>query len=195
MTTALHPFSFDRVVQAVELVRERLLRAAGALERDEIPYAIAGGNAVASWVARVDRDAARSTVDVDILVRREDLEAIKQALERVGFVYRRAGGLDMFLDGPDGRPRSGIHLIFAGEKVREHEPTANPSVAQHEVAEGAYRVLALDALVQIKLTAFRDKDRTHLRDFIELGLVDASWLSRLPEALAVRLKQLLDNPE
>jgi hypothetical protein len=36
-------------------------------------------------------------------------------------------------------------------------------------------VLALDALVRIKLTAFRDKDRVHLRD-----LIDATWLMRLP---------------
>lgn len=195
MTTTLHPFSFDRVVQAVELVKERLFRATGALERDGIPYAVAGGNAVASWVSRVDVDAARSTVDVNILVRREDLDTIKRSLASVGFIHRHAGGLDMFLDGPDGRPRSGIHLIFADEKVRDDEPAANPSVTQHEIAEGSYRVLSLEALVQIKLTAFRDKDRTHLRDFIELGLVDASWVEKLTPVLAQRLQQLIDNPQ
>lgn len=85
-------------------------------------------------------------------------------------------------------------MIFAGEKVRPHEHAANPDVSQSEDA-GEYRVLALDALVQIKLTAFRDKDRTHLRDLIEVGLVDASWLTRLESPLAERLKSLLDTPE
>jgi hypothetical protein len=60
---------------------------------------------------------------------------------------------------------------------------------------GLFRVVSLDALVRIKLTAFRDKDRTHLRDLIDIGLVDAQWLPRPPEVLAERLRQLLDNPE
>jgi hypothetical protein len=56
-------------------------------------------------------------------------------------------------------------------------------------------VLNLDALVRMKLTSFRDKDRTHLRDLIDVGLVDASWCNRLPAELAERLGQLLANPE
>jgi hypothetical protein len=56
-------------------------------------------------------------------------------------------------------------------------------------------VLSLDALVRMKLTSFRDKDRTHIRDLIDVGLVDESWLNRLPGELALRLKRLLDTPE
>ena len=47
----------------------------------------------------------------------------------------------------------------------------------------------------MKLASFRDKDRMHLRDLINVNLVDDSWLSRLPPALRLRLKELLDNPE
>jgi hypothetical protein len=39
------------MVRAAEKVRERLRRAAGALEAAAIPYAVIGGNAVAAWVA------------------------------------------------------------------------------------------------------------------------------------------------
>ena len=46
----LHPFSLDRMVRAVEKVRERLLRATAALETANVPYAVIGGNAVAAWV-------------------------------------------------------------------------------------------------------------------------------------------------
>jgi hypothetical protein len=46
----------------------------------------------------------------------------------------------------------------------------------------------------MKLTSFRDKDRTHLRDLLDVGLIDASWCSRLPPDLAARLQQLLDDP-
>ena len=47
----------------------------------------------------------------------------------------------------------------------------------------------------MKLTAFRDKDRTHLRDLIDVGLVDNSWVPRLPPDLGTRLQRLLDTPE
>jgi len=56
-------------------------------------------------------------------------------------------------------------------------------------------VLKLEALVRIKLTAFRDKDRVHIRDLIETGLIDASWTGRLPPELAKRLQSLLDDPQ
>jgi hypothetical protein len=35
---------------------------------------VAGGNAVAAWVATVDPSAVRNTQDVDILLRRADLD-------------------------------------------------------------------------------------------------------------------------
>jgi hypothetical protein len=53
----------------------------------------------------------------------------------------------------------------------------------------------LDALLRMKLTSFRDKDRTHVRDLIDVGLVDASSVNRLPADLGSRLQELLDNPE
>src|SRR6266404_9757509 len=101
----LAPVSWQRMIRAVEKVRERLLRAAAALQTAGVPYAVAGGNAVAAWVSRVDEAAVRNTRDVDILLRRTDLEAAKQALETAGFVYRHTAGLEMFLDGPSASPR------------------------------------------------------------------------------------------
>src|SRR5438874_6945253 len=41
----------DRMQRAVAKVRERLLRATAALNQVGVPYAVVGGNAVASWVA------------------------------------------------------------------------------------------------------------------------------------------------
>ena len=54
---------------------------------------------------------------------------------------------------------------------------------------------ALEALVRMKLTSFRDKDRTHLRDMLEIGLIDSSWTSRFSAPLAARLQQLIDTPD
>src|SRR3954452_497063 len=114
------------MVSAVEKVRERLLCAADALTVAGVPYAVAGGNAVAAWVSRVDEAAVRNTQDVDILIRRQDLDRAKAALEGAGFVYRRAAGLDVFLDGPQAKARDAVHVVFANEKVRPHEPVPNP---------------------------------------------------------------------
>lgn len=194
MSQTLGPFSMTRVVAAVEKVKERLYRAAGALEAAGIPYAIAGGNAVALWVSRVDESAVRNTRDVDVLLSRNDLERAKAAMESAGFVYRHIAGVDLFLDGPDGKPREGIRLIFAAEQVRPDELAANPDITEVEQGD-RFKVLSLRALVQIKLTAFRDKDRMHLRDLIDVGLLDASWESKLSPSLWKRLKELLDHPE
>jgi len=194
MTIAIGPFSLERIVKAVEKVRQRLLRAAAALRVANVPYAVAGGNAVALWVSRVDEAAVRNTRDVDVLVRREDFDAAKAALESVGFVHRRVAGIEVFLDGPAAKPREAVHIVFANEKVRPQELLPNPDVSESEDA-GLFRVIALDALVRIKLTAFRDKDRTHLRDLMDVGLIDAQWLAKLPSILADRLRQLLENPE
>ena len=184
----------ERMVLAVEKVRERLRRATRSLEAAGVPYAVIGGNAVAAWVSKVDPGAARNTVDVDLMVNRTDFDAVKAAMVNAGFVYRQVLGVNMFLDGPDGRPRDAVHIVFAGEKVREQYTAPAPDLSaadQHE----AYKLLGLEPLVVMKLTSFRDKDRTHLRDMVDVGLLDRAWLDRLPPDLAPRLQELLDNPD
>ena len=190
----LHDFSWQRMINAVEAVKERACRAAAALERAGIPYAIAGGNAVAAWVARVDEDAVRNTNDVDILVRRSDFEAIKQALEGVGFEYHFVNGVDVFIDGPNGKSSRGVHLLFANEKVKDSYSIATADVTE-SVPAANYLIVSLEALVNMKLNAYRDKDRTHLRDLLGIGLIDQSWCSRLYPQHAERLQHLIDTPD
>ena len=186
--------SWERMIGAVEKVRERLRRAAAALEAARVPYAVVGGNAVAAWVSRVDETAVRNTQDVDILLRRSDLRSATVAMKEAGFLSRHVAGMDMFLDGPEASARDAVHIVFAAEKVRPDYLTAAPDVTESEATE-TFRLVTLEGLVRMKLTSFRDKDRTQLRDLIDVGLVDASWLSRLPAELGARLQSLLDNPE
>ena len=186
--------SWERMIRAVEKVRQRVLRAASALEKADIPYAVAGGNAVAAWVSRVDEAAVRNTQDVDILLRRADLEAAKIAMAEAGFVYRHAAGIDMFLDGPGAKARDAVHVVFAGEKVRPEYTDPAPDVSQSEATE-AFRVLTLESLVRMKLTSFRRKDQVHVLDLLEVGLIDAAWVERLPRELGERLQVLLDTPD
>jgi hypothetical protein len=190
----LREFSWQRMIEAVQAVRDRALRATAALEKAGIPYAMAGGNAVAAWVARVDRAAVRNTQDVDILVRRSDLPAIKAALEGAGFVQATVMDVACFVDGPNGSSRDAIHLLFASEKVRESYPLPTADVTECVPADD-YAVVTLEALVRMKLNSFRRKDQTHLLDMLSLGLIDASWLPRLVPEHAARLQQLIDDPE
>ncbi len=186
--------SWERALRAVELVKSRMLRATAALENAGIAYAVIGGNAVAAWVGQVDQSAVRFTQDVDLLVRRSDFGAAQVALETAGFHYRHTASIDMFLDGPDAKARDALHIVFAGERVRPDHVLPAPDVTDSESSE-TFRVLRLDALVRMKLTSFRDKDRTHLRDLMSVGLVDETWRVKLPEELAVRLQTLLDTPD
>jgi len=189
----------DRMVLAVERVRDRLLRVSAALEAAGIPYAVAGGNAVAAWVATVDAAAVRNTQDVDILLRRSDLEAAAQVLERAGFLRRHVSGMEMFLDGPDAKARDAVHVVIAGEKVRPEYEAVAPDVSESEKpggeSVGSVRVVTLEALVRMKLTSFGRKDQVHLLDMLEVGLIDAGWVRRLGPALGGRLQQLIETPE
>jgi len=200
MPPTLHPVSWERMSNAVEKVRQRLLRAAGALEAAQVPYAVVGGNAVAAWVSRVDESAVRNTRDVDILLRRADLPAAIAALEAAGFIHRRiaslgrAGHMDLFLDGADARAGDAVHVVFGGEKVRADALEASPDPAESEAAE-TFRLVSLEALVRMKLTAWRDKDRMHLRDLAAVGLLDLSLAGSLSPALQVRLRKILADPE
>ncbi len=183
-----------RMSEAPELVRARLRRASGILNEAEIPYAVVGGNAVALWVATIDEDAVRNTRDVDLLVERCDWPKVVAAMQASGLIFRHAASLDMFLEHPDDKARRGIHIIFGGERVNERQILPNPATTESVDMDGI-RVIALAALVRLKLDAWRDKDRTHLRDFLEVGLINATWLTNLPEPLAERLRHLIEHPE
>ena len=136
----------------------------------------------------------RNTQDVDILLRREDLERAKTALAAAGFVFRHVKSVDMFLDGPGAKARDAIHIVFAGEKVSADYLAA---VARRDRSRyaGPFHVVDLEPLVRMKLTSYRLKDRVHLLDMIDVGLIDDSWPARFPANWLPGCNRLLDNPD
>jgi hypothetical protein len=194
VTPDLQAATWERMIRAVEKVRERLEKAVAALEAAGLPYAVAGGNAVAKWVATVDEGAVRNTRDVDILVRRADFPAVKAALEAAGFVYAELIGVDVFMDGTSGKPSDGVHLLYASEKVRPDYTVPNPDISE-SVPTQTYRVVDLASLVRMKLVSHRLKDRVHLQDMVRVGLIDHNWPDRYPPDLADRLRAILANPD
>ena len=190
----LGDFSWERMIAAVDAVRERACRATSALGRAGIPHAVVGGNAVAAWVARVDVEAVRNTKGVDLLLRREDFKQTIEVLDSVGFVHQNVNGIDLFLDGPEGSVRSAVHVIFAAEKVRPGHPVPAPDVTDSEPGP-EYTVATLDALVRMKLTSFRLKDKVHLLDLLDVGLIDEDWCDRLTPELAARPREIIDEQD
>jgi hypothetical protein len=184
---------FERMFRAVELVQERLNRACAALQQAQVPYAVIGGNAVAAWVATIDEGAARNTRDVDLLLAEDDLPQATIALQKAGFVRDDVMGTVVFLDGNDGKPSQGLHILIAGRKVRPEYATATPTIDQ-SVEIQSKRIVEFEALVEMKLNSYLRKDQTHLLDMIHVGLVDDSWPDRFPPQLGNRLKELLEDP-
>ncbi len=103
---------------AVEQIIDVTKRFAAALEHAGIPCRVIGGLAAFLHVHQVDPPSARLTRDVDVAVDRRHLDAIRAAVEPYGFVYRHTSGADMFLVAENPSARSGVHVVFVGEKVR-----------------------------------------------------------------------------
>src|SRR5690606_5921215 len=85
---------FDRRVEQLfdlaDLV-ERIFSAAG------LEYRIVGGLATYLYVEEREPDAGRLTKDIDIAVRRNDLEQIAAAAREFGLEYRHTAGVDMLV--------------------------------------------------------------------------------------------------
>ena len=182
---------WQRHAMAIEDVTQCFLRVTAAFDTARIPYALVGGQAVALWVATEDPDAIRITKDVDILVRRDDLPAVRKAGLSIGMDYFEVMGVGMLLERDNPNPRRGVHFIWAGEKVRPENPLASPSIETIERLDSGRPVVPLIGLVQMKLMANRDQDRVHLRDMIGVDLISREMLPSLLPEFAARLDALL----
>src|SRR5437773_545398 len=121
------PGLWGRYVMALEAVTERLQKIVGAFEGAAVPYALVGGQAVALWVATKEPAAVRTTKDVDVLLRREDLPRARAAANSVALDYFEVVGVGMFLERSDPNPRKAVHLLWSGEKVRPEYPLPSPA--------------------------------------------------------------------
>lgn len=187
------PGLWERYTMAMDKLTDRLNRITAALTKMNVPYALIGGQAVIFWVSTKDPAAVRTTKDVDILINRADLAKAKAAAISAGMEYVEVVDVGMFLEPSDPNPRHGIHLVWAGEKVKADDPLPNPTIDERQELEPGKSVVSLAGLVRTKLMANRDKDRVHLRDMIDVGLIDRSLLAGLPAELATRLDALLTD--
>lgn len=180
---------------AVERVEKQLREVTAALDAVGLPYAVIGGNAVAAWVASIDPAAVRTTKDVDLLVDRDHLAQIQQALAPLGYQFAETQGVGMFLPADNPNPKSGVHLLYSGELLNSNPPQPAPPTSAVTTDLDTFRVITLAELIRMKLAAFRDRDRVHLRDMIDAGLLDRGWIGKFSSILQERLQLLFDSPE
>lgn len=179
----------ERLFNLVDILQ----KIAGPFEAAGIPYEVVGGLAVLIHVEEADSTHSVLTRDVDVLISRSDLDRAVVTAESQGFRFRHAAGVDMLLYGD--KAVNAIHLLFSGEKVRAAQATPHPPVApEHKTIHGEHVPVAPVAdLVQMKLSANRDKDRVHLRSLDAACLITPEIERGLPEELRARLCQVRET--
>jgi hypothetical protein len=161
-----------------------------ALDAEGIRYAVIGGNAVALWVAKADPAATRTTKDVDLLVDRADLDRIAAVMKGLGFVQENPRRLVLFVDPDEPSRRSGVHLVWAGLKVRPSYEHPAPGLDEAVFDPEGFWVLDLPALLRMKLTSLRDLDRVHVADLLRVKMIDRNLREALPLDLQARLDDI-----
>ncbi len=184
MAVYVNTFFEERVEQLFDLASlvDKIFSSAG------IEYRIVGGLATYLYVEDAEPDAGRLTKDIDIAVRRVDLDRIAKAAEPYGLKLRHVAGVDMLVRADSPSARRAVHLVFAGEKVRPEYLTAIPELSRSSTVRG-FQLVSLADLVCMKLTSFRAKDAAHLIDLDDAGLITAEIEAGLPAELAARLAQ------
>jgi hypothetical protein len=156
-----------------------------ALAAENIPHELIGGLAVPIHVEEADPAQTALTRDVDLMVRRSDLERIKQAAAKNGFRFRHAAGDDMLLYGSTESAKNSVRLIFS-EDI--------PIRPEKKVIHGReVLVVPVSDLVRMKLSSYRDKDRVHIRSMDAAGLITREVEKGLPDELRGRLQHVRET--
>jgi hypothetical protein len=179
--------AYDKHLEQLTVIAARVCNA---LRQAGIDYRVVGGLAVLFHVQSRDPLAARLTKDVDLAVNRADLPRIADAVRSIGLEHRHVAGVDMLVDSVAPKARSGVHLLFAGERVRPTDLEPVPGLSDAGVDDQGILVTSVGSIVRMKLISFRQRDKTHIIDMDSVGLITPEIEAGLPDALRERLQQV-----
>lgn len=151
-----------------ETLWDAAVRCHEVLAVSGISHAIVGGVAVCLHGYR------RNTVDVDLLVRREDTEAIRATLETAGFQW---SATNHEFRSPSGVP---IQFLLAGDRAGNDSEVRfpDPGVANTVTMKEGLPVLSLARLIESKLACGAGNLRRTHKDFADVvELIDINQLS------------------
>ncbi|MEO6759084.1 MAG: hypothetical protein ABIO24_06480 [Saprospiraceae bacterium] len=169
----------DELLSIVDRLAIRMEEAGG-------PYQLVGGMAMFLRVREISEENARLTNDVDVSIRRADLNTIRPLAAKHGFGYRNAAGIDRLIDAEKRKAKGAVHFVFAGEMVRAHELAPVPDISIPERFQQVY-VASISHLLIVNLTSNRFKDMAHIRDMRNVGLITPEIEAAVPEQLRDRL--------
>ena len=143
---------------------EQLAMIVQELDAEGIPYALCGALALAV------HGVPRATSDIDLIVPRDDAEAVRRATRRAGYVFealpmRFPSGIEVqrFSKIVDGRPLM-LDILWATDTLREIL-TRSQRVPW---AQGEIRVVSRPDLITLKLTAGRPQDLADIQALTKL---------------------------
>lgn len=132
-----------------------------ALTAEQIEYALCGGLAMAV------HGAPRATIDIDLLVRPEDIDRVREVAARLGFTFR---ALPMTFS--EGRvhiervtkidPTDGETLMLDLLVVTPAVETAWHSREKRQWRGGVLTVVSRDGLIQLKTYRFSKQDQADI---------------------------------
>ena len=180
----------DRGEVVNTMFEERLFGLVAALRRitdvlaaDQILYEVIGGLAVLIHVEEANPEYSSLTRDVDLMVRRQDLERIKESAAKGGFRFRHAAGVDTLVYIGSDHAKDAIHLIISDEKVLPIQPVVK------QILGADVMVIPVADLLRMKLTSFRLKDQVHVKALDAVGLITSQVEAQLMPELIARLDQ------
>jgi hypothetical protein len=165
----------ERFFMAEDAVHRALEKLVRLLAAEKIPYALVGAMALNEYGYR------RVTVDVDVLLTREGLEAFKRAHLGRGYVEKFPGSRGM----RDAENGVNIDVVIAGEYPGDGRPKPvafpDPAIA---TAGTRVRLLSLPRLIELKLASGMSAPH-RLRDLADV--LEIIRLQHLPEDFAAQL--------
>jgi hypothetical protein len=166
----------ERFFMKTGKVHQAALAIARRLDAERIPYAIAGALALGA------HGYERLTTDVDVLLTREGLDRLKAAHLGRGYVEKFPGSKGL----RDTEHNVSIDVLIAGDFPGDGrpKPVSFPDPAGVAIVGDRFRILALPALVELKLASGMTAPH-RLRDLADV-LELIRW-ARLPADLSARL--------
>lgn len=157
-------------------VQQALRKLAGLLDEAQIPYAVVGAMALNEYGYR------RVTVDVDILLTREGLEALKARALGRGYVEKFPGSRGL----RDTEYNVPIDVVISGEYPGDGQPkpVRFPDPAQAATRGARVALIPLPVLVELKLASGMSAPH-RLRDLADV--LELIRSARLPATLAQEL--------
>jgi hypothetical protein len=157
-------------------VQRALEKIARLLEEDGIPYAVIGAMALNAYGYR------RVTVDVDLLLTREGLEAFREKHLGLGYVQKFPGSKGL-RDTENGVP---IDVVIAGDYPGDGKPkpVAFPDPAVAAIRGERVALLPLPCLVELKLASgmtapHRLKDLADVIEIVRILGLPADFVDQL----------------